>query len=113
MEDPELEAIRRRKMAGMQSSQQQMAAQQQLAENQRQQAEAQKQAILRQILEPAARDRLANIRLANPGFADSVEMQLIQLAQAGRLRQMVSDAMLKDILRQIAPQQREINIERR
>jgi DNA-binding TFAR19-related protein (PDSD5 family) len=40
-------------------------------------------------------------------------MQLIQLAQAGRLRQMVSDAMLKDILRQIAPQQREINIERR
>lgn len=100
-------------MAGMQSSQQQMAAQQQLAENQRQQAEAQKQAILRQILEPAARDRLANIKLANPAFADSVEMQLIQLAQAGRLRQMVSDAMLKDILRQIAPQQREINIERR
>ena len=31
MEDPELEAIRQRKMAGMQSSQQQMMAQQQMA----------------------------------------------------------------------------------
>ena len=113
MEDPELEAIRQRKMAGMQSSQQQMMAQQQMAENQRQQIESQKQAILRQILEPAARDRLSNIRLANPEFANPIEMQLIQLAQSGRLRQMVSDAMLKDILRQITPQQREINIERR
>jgi len=112
MEDPELEAIRQRKMAGMQSSQQQMLDQQ-MAENQRQQVESQKQAILRQIMEPAARDRLSNIRLANPEFANSIEMQLIQLAQSGRLRQMVSDAMLKDILRQIAPQQREINIERR
>ena len=100
-------------MAGMQSSQLQMMAQQQMAENQRQQIESQKQAILRQILEPAARDRLSNIRLANPEFANSIEMQLIQLAQSGRLRQMVSDAMLKDILRKITPQQREINIVRR
>ncbi len=75
--------------------------------------EAQKQGVLRQILTPEARDRLANIRLANPQMAESVEMQLIQLAQSGRLRGVIDDTMLRNILAQIAPQRREITIERR
>lgn len=65
------------------------------------------------ILTPDARDRLSNIRVANRELADSVEMQLIQLAQSGRLQNVVTDAMLRDILRQVAPQHREITIERR
>ena len=73
----------------------------------------QKQAMLRQIMTPEARDRLGNIRLANPQMADNVEMQLIQLAQSGRLRGVIDDAMLRNILGQIAPQKREITIERR
>jgi DNA-binding TFAR19-related protein (PDSD5 family) len=42
-----------------------------------------------------------------------VEMQLIQLAQSGRLAGMITDAMLRDILMRVAPQRREITIERR
>ena len=42
-----------------------------------------------------------------------VEMQLINLAQSGRLQGIVTDDMLRNILRQIAPQHREITIERR
>ena len=113
MEDPELEALRQRRLAEMQANQQQAAAQQQAAEDQRRQMEIQKQAILRQILTPDARDRLANIRVANPQMADSVEMQLIQLAQSGRLQGVINDAMLRDILRKVAPTHREITIERR
>ncbi len=113
MDDPELEALRQRRLAEMQANQQQAAAQQQAAENQRKQMELQKQMILRQILTPEARDRLANIRVANPQLADMVEMQLIQLAQSGRLQGVITDAMLRDILRQVAPQHREIKIERR
>lgn len=113
MDDPELEALRQRRLAEMQANQQQAAAQQQAAEDQRRQMEIQKQAILRQILEPDARDRLSNIRAANPEMANSVEMQLIGLAQSGRLQGVITDAMLRDILRQIAPQHREITIERR
>jgi len=82
-------------------------------EEQARQFEAQKQSILRQILTPEARDRLANIKLASPEQANMVEMQLIQLAQSGRLQGVITDAMLKDILMKIMPQQREIKIERR
>ncbi|MBQ8179910.1 MAG: DNA-binding protein [Candidatus Methanomethylophilaceae archaeon] len=109
MEDPELEALRQRKMAELQQQAQNQAAQEQQAK----QFEMQKQAMLRQIMTPEARDRLGNIRLANPQMADNVEMQLIQLAQSGRLRGVIDDAMLRNILGQIAPQKREITIERR
>ena len=109
MEDPELEAIRLRRMAELQQQAQSQASQQEQA----QRMEAQKQGVLRQILTPEARDRLANIRLANPQMAESVEMQLIQLAQSGRLRGVIDDTMLRNILAQIAPQRREITIERR
>ena len=109
MEDPELEAIKQRRMAELQQQAQSQASQQEQA----QRMEAQKQGVLRQILTPEARDRLANIRLANPQMAESVEMQLIQLAQSGRLRGVIDDTMLRNILAQIAPQRREITIERR
>ena len=109
MEGPELEAIRQRRMAELQQQAQSQASQQEQA----QRMEAQKQGVLRQILTPEARDRLANIRLANPQMAESVEMQLIQLAQSGRLRGVIDDTMLRNILAQIAPQRREITIERR
>jgi programmed cell death protein 5 len=42
-----------------------------------------------------------------------VEDQLIALVQAGRISQQVDDAMLKTILRKVAPQKREISIERK
>lgn len=109
MDDPELEAIRQRRMAELQEQAQNQAAQQEQARR----YEAQKQGALRQILTPEARDRLANIRLANPQMADSVENQLIQLAQSGRLRGVIDDNMLKSILAQITPREREITIERR
>ena len=109
MEDPELEALRQKRYAELQQQAQNQAAQQEQA----QRFEAQKQSVLRQILTPEARDRLANIRLANPQMAESVENQLIQLAQSGRMRGVIDDAMLKNILAQITPQQREITIQRR
>lgn len=109
MDDSELEMLRQKRLAEMQ----QQGGQQAAAEERAKQVEIQKQAILRQIMTPDARDRLANVKIANPELANVVEMQLIQLAQSGRLTDMVNDAMLKNILRQIAPQHREITIERR
>ncbi len=109
MDDPELAALRQKRMAEIQQQAQQQAAQ----EEQAKQFEMQKQSVLRQILTPEARDRLSNIKLANPQMADGVEMQLIQLAQSGRLQGVIDDAMLRNILAQITPQKREITIQRR
>ncbi|MCK9322600.1 MAG: DNA-binding protein [Candidatus Methanomethylophilaceae archaeon] len=113
MGDPELEALRQKRMQQLQQQQGNQAAQQAQQEEQNKQFEQQKQSILRQILTPEARDRLANIKLANPDQANAVEMQLIQLAQNGRLQSVITDAMLKEILQKIMPQKREITIERR
>lgn len=109
VEDAELEELRRRKMAELQRQGEQQVA----MEQQAQAIEAQRQAILRQLLTPEARDRLANVRLAYPEVARTVEDQLIRLAQMGQISSQVDDQVLKQILRKISPQKREINIERK
>ncbi len=107
--DDELEAIRRRKLAELQQAQEQTLAQQQM----REQAQAQRQLILRQILTPEARERLGRIELAYPELKESIENQLIALAQSGRVQKMIDDATLRQILERVMPRRRDIKIERR
>lgn len=115
----ELDEIRRRRMEQLQ--QQQMAAQQQSAnyqqlqqeEQMRQQYEQQKKNALRQILSPEARQRLANLRLTKAELVNAIEMQLIQMAEAGRIQIPVTDATLKQILRETTNTKREIHITRK
>lgn len=109
MGDDELEEIRRRKIAQLQ---QQSLEQQEEAERQRK-ADSQIQLILMQILEPAARERLNTIRLTRPEFARAVEQQLVALAQSGRLAQKITDAQLKELLRQLSAGKREFRITRK
>lgn len=109
MEDAELSELRRRKMADLQRQGEHQAA----VEEQNQAIEAQRQSILRQLLTPEARDRLANVRMAYPDIARSVEDQLIRLAQAGQINSQIDEPTLKQILRKVSPQKREINIERK
>lgn len=80
--------------------------------SQQQQVERQKQSVLRQILTPEARQRLTNIRMVKPEFAEELEMQLIQLAQSGRLQNQVTDEQLKKTLAQLQSQRRDIKIRR-
>ncbi len=103
MSDEELEAIRQRKLAALR----QQALEQQAREQQEAEFQAQKEAILRQILTPDARSRLANIRIVKPQFAEQIELQLIQLASSGKLRTRVTDEQLKALLKQIQSRERE------
>ena len=111
----DIEEIRRRRMAELQ---QQAAAQQaqqqpsdaQSQEQMRRELEAQKKQAMMQILTPEARSRLANLRLTKPEFVDQIEMQLIQLAQMGRVQSKITDEQLKELLRKLAGQKRDINI---
>jgi programmed cell death protein 5 len=108
MSDEELEEIRRRKLLAMQ---QRMTDEQKQAQAERQ-LEAQKQALLRQILSPEARQRLTNLKMIKPEFTEQLELQLIQLAQAGKLPIPLPDAQLKQILIQLQSRKRETKIRR-
>jgi programmed cell death protein 5 len=115
----DIEEIRRRRM---QELQQQAAAQQQQQQQQpdaeaqermRREMEAQKRQAMMQILTPEARGRLANIRLTKPEYVDQIELQLIQLAQMGRIQSKITDEQLKELLKKLAGQKKEINITRK
>ena len=109
MDDAELEELRRRKLQEMQSN----AQQEQVQAAQRAEADAQKEVILRAILEPEARERLVRVRMARPDIAAAVESQLVVLYQQGRIRQRIDDATLRELLSRMAPKSREPTIERR
>ncbi|MEM1561675.1 MAG: DNA-binding protein [Candidatus Bathyarchaeia archaeon] len=107
-EDVELEEIRKRRLMELQ----QRLAQEQEALEAQKRAEMQRQAILRKILTPEARQRLANLRMVKPEFAAQLETQLIQLVQRGLLQIPIDDDQLKEILRRMQAGKREIHIRR-
>lgn len=107
--DDELEAIRRKKLEELQQSQQQQV----VAEEEEAKIKAQRQVVLRKILAPAARERLGRLKLAHPDIVESVENQLILLAQSGRVKNVIDDATLVEILAKVIPKKRDIKIERR
>jgi programmed cell death protein 5 len=103
MGEDELDEIRQRKLAALREQ----AFQQQVDEQRAAEAESQREALLRQILTPEARSRLANVRMVRPQLADQIETQLIQLATSGRLKGRVTDEQLKALLIQIQGRERE------
>jgi programmed cell death protein 5 len=108
MSDDELDQIRKRKLLSMQhrlsDEQRQAQAEQQM--------EDQKQALLAKILAPEARQRLNNLKMVRKDFAENIEMQLIEMAQTGKLPIPLSDAQLKQILVQLQSRKRETKIRR-
>jgi programmed cell death protein 5 len=108
-DDAQLEELRRRKMAELQAQAQNSEAQAAA----RAEANAQKEVVLRAILEPEARERLTRVRMARPDVAESLENQLLTLYQQGRVRQRIDDETLRQLLARVAPKSRETTIERR
>lgn len=109
----DIEELRRKRM---QELQQQAAAQQASAQQQErahQEMEAQKKHAMMQILTPEARSRLANLRLTKPELVEQIELQLIQLAQMGRVKSKITDNQLKQLLKNLVGQKREIHITRK
>ena len=108
MSEEELEALRKRRM---------LELQQRIADEQRQvqaeqQLEGQKQALLRRILTPEARRRLTNLNMVKPEFTQQLELQLIQLAQAGRINLPITDEQLKELLVRLQSGKRDYKIRR-
>ena len=107
MSDDQLDQIRKRKMLSMQHR-----ANDEQRQTQEQQIDAQKNALLAKILAPDARQRLNNLKMVKAEFTEQIEMQLIEMAQTGKLPIPLSDVQLKGILIQLQSRKREPTIRR-
>ncbi len=105
IDEDELERLKAKKMAEIQEK---------LAEEEeRLRREAEKQAAMRLILTPEARERLANLRLVKPELVERLEEQLIQLANSGKIPTPITDDVLKEILSRLTSMsKRDIKIRR-
>jgi programmed cell death protein 5 len=109
MSDEELEELRRKLLSALQR----LVSDEQRSAQMEQQLEQQKQTLLRNILTPEARQRLTNLKMVKPEFTDQLELQLIQLAQQGKIPIPLADDQLKKILVQLQSRKRETTIRRR
>lgn len=58
--------------------------------------------LLQSVLDRAARERLNRVRMVKPDLAAQIELYLIQLYEAGKLKSQMTDGQLKDILEMLA-----------
>ncbi|MEM3546098.1 MAG: DNA-binding protein [Candidatus Bathyarchaeia archaeon] len=108
-EDLELEELKRRKLLELQKK---LEEERRITEAKKR-YEAEKQAVLRTILTPDARQRLSNLKIVKPDFVERLENELIQAVQSGRIEPPITDEMLKRILIKLQDsQRREIRIRR-
>jgi programmed cell death protein 5 len=110
-DEDELERIRQKKMEEMQDADGEQMREQ--AEARQQQAEAQRQAVLRQYLTDGARQRLNSVKMSKPDFGEQVEQQVVALAQSGRLNGRIDEDQMKELLRELKPDDDGFNIRRR
>ena len=109
------EAIKKKKLEELQRRQAEAAQQQQGAVDAqaRQAEELQKEAIMRTLLTPEARERLVRVKMARPDFGAQVENLIMQLAQQGRITQKLSEEMLLSLLRQVQGEKKDFKILRK
>ncbi|CAI5519837.1 unnamed protein product, partial [Closterium sp. Naga37s-1] len=115
MDDPELEAIRQRRMREIMAAQGAQAGRGagagmpsagagQQDESKKQEAEERRQMMLAQLMDSSARERLARIALVKPEKARAVEDLIIRGAQTGQLAERVTESRLITLLEQINEQ---------
>lgn len=74
---------------------------------------AQKEMVLKQILDPSARMRLNNIKMVKPDLASMLENYLISMASQGKLGAKITDDQLKQILLSMQQPKRDFKINHR
>ena len=111
--DDELEKLRKKRLQDLQQQTISEESLQQQQDEQQEEHEKQKQAIIRSVLTPEARERLGRVKVARPEVVDNIERQLIMVAQGGQLKTKITDEQLRGLLSQIIPKKRDITIRRR
>lgn len=79
-------------------------------EREEKQKKAIRESLLRVALTSEARQRLTNIRMVRPQLANAVEDYIIQLVSSGKLKSVIDDEQLKQLLYALQEKKREIRI---
>jgi programmed cell death protein 5 len=83
-----------------------------LSIEQMKQIEEMKKKIMNDVLTKEAFERLGRVRSANPQLAGQVELYLLQIYQAGKIHDKITDEKLKDVLR-VLSEKKEFRIKRK
>ena len=110
-DEDELDRLREEKMEQLQDRDGEQAREQ--AKARQQQADAQRKAVLRQYLTDGARKRLNSVKMSKPDFGDRVEQQVVALAQSGRIKDRIDEDQMRELLRELQPDDDGFNIRRR
>ena len=111
-DDDRLEELREKKMQELQDRAQEggdAEAQQEAQER----AQAQQEAVLKQHLTDGARQRLNAVEMSKPEFAKQVKQQVAALAQSGRVQERIDEEQMRDLLKELQPDQKSFDIRRR
>ncbi len=77
---------------------------------QRKKLEALKQEVFAKYLTKEARERLGSIRYAHPEMAENVENMILQSALSNRLKGVIDDDKLKELLKALSGEKKENRI---
>jgi programmed cell death protein 5 len=110
-DEDELDRLREERMEQLQDRDGEQAREQ--AKARQQQADAQRKAVLRQYLTDGARKRLNSVKMSKPDFGDRVEQQVVALAQSGRIKDRIDEDQMRELLRELQPDDDGFNIRRR
>ncbi|XP_022199317.1 programmed cell death protein 5 [Nilaparvata lugens] len=118
MSDPELEEIRRKRLAELQSNYGGGSHENQKAmEEKKRETEDMKNSILSQILDQQARARLNTLMLGKPEKGQMVENMLLRMAQTGQLRGRLGEndliKLLENVNQQLQPKTTTVKFDRR
>jgi programmed cell death protein 5 len=111
-DDDRLEELREEKMEQLREGED-GSGREEAVQAQREQAEAQKKAVLRQHLTDGARQRLNSVKMSKPQFGEQVEQQVIAIAQSGRIQGKIDEEKMKQLLKELKPDDSGYNIRRR
>lgn len=112
-DEERLEKLRQERLEELQNQAGGGEAQQEAAKQQQEQAKAQQEALLKQHLTDDARQRLNAVEMSKPEFAKKVKQQVTALAQSGRVQGRIDEEQMKQILREMKPEEKSFDIRRR
>lgn len=107
----ELEEIKKRKLEELKKTQLEQFQQQSQEEEQMKQQIEQLEAIVKQALTKEALERYGNLKAAFPDKAVQLLVILTQALQSGQIKN-IDDNTLKEILKKISPEKKDIKIKR-